>query len=151
MTGVVKGILIAVVVVVLVIAIGLGVGIYWIASRGPAFVEKSKQSVAEGERFGRETDNQGCVNETLARHKQNPDFSGALANQLFLTTCLQRSKATPGFCDLVPHRTEFIKSAEWQVEQCAKNDLHDSYCRQIFAQVEAFCDMRAAREEKDNQ
>jgi hypothetical protein len=126
---------------VLVIAIGLGVGIYWIASHGGAFMEKSKQSAAEGERFGRETDNQGCVTETIVRHKQNSDLSGMFANQLFLAMCLQRSKATPGFCE-VPKRTEFIKSAEWQTEQCARNDLHDNYCRQIFAQVQIFCERK---------
>jgi len=142
MTGVVKGIIISVVVVVLLIAIGLGVGIYWIASHGGAFVEKSKQSAAEGERFGKETDNQGCLTETIVRHKQNPDLSGVFANQLFLTMCLPRSKPTPGFCEAVPERTEFIKSAEWQTEQCAKNDLHDTYCRQIFAQVQNFCERK---------
>lgn len=142
MTGVVKGILISVVVLVVLGVIAVGAGIYWISSHSGEFLEKSKQTMVEGEKFGKGTDNQGCVTETVSRHKQNPGLSGAVATQLFLTSCLQSSRETPGFCAEVPKRLEFIKSAQWQSEQCSHNNLRDTYCPQIFAQVQSFCDLR---------
>ena len=113
MTGVVKGILITVVVLVVLSAIAIGLGVYWIRAHGGEFVEKSKQTLAEGQKFGKETDNQGCVTETISRHKQNPGITGLLSTQLFLNACLQTSRPTPGFCD-IPEQLDFMKSAEWQ-------------------------------------
>jgi len=141
MTGLVKGIIISVVVVVIIGIIAIGAGVYWISSHSGEFLEKSKQTIAEGEKFGRDTDNQGCVTETISRHRQNPGLSGAISTQLFLTSCLRSSRETPGFCDDVPKRTEFMKSAEWQAQQCAREGLRgDTYCPQIFSQVQTFCD-----------
>ncbi len=142
MTGLVKGIIISAVVIVIVGILAIGAGVYWISSHSGEFLEKSKQTMAEGEKFGKSTDNQGCVTETVSRHRQDPGLSGAISTQLFLTACLRASRDTPGFCDEVPKRTEFIKSAQWQAEQCAREKLRDSYCPQIFAQVQTFCEMR---------
>jgi len=145
MTGVVKGILIAVIVVVVIGAALIGVGVWWISAHGGEFLEKSKQTIAEGQKFGKGTDNQGCVTETVARHRQNPTLSGAVTTQLFLNSCLVSSRSTPGFCDDVPKRLDFVQSAEWQLEQCAKNDLKDEYCKQIFASVQNFCEKKSAQ------
>jgi hypothetical protein len=54
---------------------------------------------------------------------------------------LDESKPTTGFCESVPKATEFMKSAEWQLEQCRRVDLaKDSYCRQLFQPVQQFCE-----------
>jgi hypothetical protein len=54
---------------------------------------------------------------------------------------LEASKPTNGFCESVPKTTEFMKSAEWQLEQCRRVDLaKDSYCRQLFQPVQQFCE-----------
>ena len=140
MTGFAKGLIISLVLLVVVIAAGLAGGIYWLSQHSGEFLEKSKQSMLEGERFGKTTDNQGCLTESISRYKQNPGFSGALATQLFLQGCLQASHETPGFCDDVPRRIEFVRSAQWQQQQCARNNLRDSYCPQIFGQVQTFCE-----------
>jgi hypothetical protein len=146
-TGFVKGLIISVVVLVVVIAIGIGAGIYWLSTHGGEFLEKTKQSMIDGRNFGKTTDNQGCVTETISRYKQSPGFSAVLSTQLFLQGCLQASRETPGFCDNVPKRMEFMKSAQWQAEQCSQNNLlRDSYCPQIFAQVQTFCEVRRPSE-----
>ena len=144
MTGVVKGILISVVVVVLIGAIAIGLGVYWIKAHGGELMERSKQTLAEGQKFGKGTDNQGCVTETISRHKHNPGISGVLSTQLFLNACLQSSQPTPGFCDEIPEQLDFIKSAEWQRDQCARNQLtDDNYCPSIFQTVQKFCEKRS--------
>ncbi|HEV7396526.1 MAG TPA: hypothetical protein VGN86_08465 [Pyrinomonadaceae bacterium] len=151
MTGVVKGILISVTVLIVVIAIMIGAGIYWLSSHGPALLEKGKQNVVEGQNFGKGTDNQGCLTEALARHRRDTSMSGALATQLFLTSCLPNSRETPEFCTEVPSRMEFVKSAQWQTERCLKENLRDSYCPQIFAQVQSFCEMKERRKSRDRE
>jgi hypothetical protein len=140
MTGFTKGIIISLVLLVIIMAAGVAAGIYWLSTHGGQFLEKSKQSMLEGEQFGKATDNQGCLAESIVRHKQTPGFSSALSTQLFLQGCLQASRATPGFCDDVPKRLEFVKSAQWQQQQCARNNLRDTYCPQLFSQVETFCE-----------
>ena len=146
MTGFVKGLIISLILLVIVIAAGVAAGIYWLSTHSGEFFEKSKQSMVDGERFGKTSDNQGCLAESIARYKQNTGFSGALSTQLFLQGCLQASKESPGFCDAVPKRTEFIKSAQWQQEQCARNNLKDTYCPQLFGQVQTFCERHRASE-----
>jgi hypothetical protein len=117
------------------------VGIYWISSHSGELLEKSKQTMAEGRRFGKGTDNQGCVDEAVSQHRRDPGFTSSISTQLFLTSCLQASRQTPGFCDDVPKRTEFLKSAQWQQQQCARSNLADTYCGQLFSTVQNFCEM----------
>ena len=143
MTGFAKGLIISGVVLVVVIAICIGAGVYWLRTYGGEFLEKTKQSMADGRKFGKTTDNQGCVTETISRYKQSPGMSAALSTQLFLQGCLQVSSETPGFCDNVPKRMEFVKSAQWQTQQCTQNNLlRDTYCPQIFGQVQTYCEVR---------
>jgi hypothetical protein len=146
-TGFAKGLIISGVVLVVVIAIGISAGIYWLSTHGGEFLEKTKESMADGRKFGKTTDNQGCVTETMSRYKQDPGFRAAFSTQIFLQGCLQASRETPGFCDNVPKRMEFMKSAQWQAQQCSQNNLlRDNYCPQIFAQVQTFCEMRRPSE-----
>jgi hypothetical protein len=75
-----------------------------------------------------------------------------MSTNIFLRTCLESSKPTGGFCEGVPETTEFMKSAEWQAEQCHRVDLaKDSYCRQLFQPVQQFCEKgpRPATTEKN--
>jgi hypothetical protein len=124
----------------------VGVGAYFISTRGGAWLEKGKQSVAEGQNFGKGTDNQGCLNEALSRHRKDPSMGTAIATQVFLTACLPISRETPGFCDEVPGRMEFVKSSQWQIEQCRRENLRDSYCPQLFSAVQNFCERRKGTE-----
>jgi hypothetical protein len=140
MTGFTKGLIISVILLVVVIVAGVAAGIYWLSAHSGEFFEKTRQSMVEGQKFGKATDNQGCLTEAISRHKQNPGFSGALSTQIFLQGCLRASHETPGFCNDIPKRTEFMKSALWQKQQCSRYGLHDTYCAQIFGQVQTFCE-----------
>ena len=108
---------------------------------GPELVEAGKQTVAEGQEYGRRTDNEGCVNEAVARHSRSEGFGDMIKNTIFLRTCLDASRPTPGFCDDVPRRFEFVKSAEWQLQQCKRYGLSpEKQCGQLFQQVQQFCE-----------
>lgn len=144
MTGFAKGLIISGVLLFLIVVAGAAAGIYWLSAHSGEFLEKTKQSMVDGQKFGRKTDNRGCVTEAVTRYKQSPGFSSALSTELFLQGCLRVSHETPGFCDGIPKPTDFVKGAEWEMEQCARNDLHDSFCAQIFGQVLTFCETKRA-------
>ncbi len=131
--------------ILLVLFIGVvAAGFYVVGTYGPALVETGKKGIEEGETFGRRTDNEGCLTESLARHKSSQGLGDLIKANVFLRACLEASTPTPGFCEGVPARTEFIKSAHWQRERCHQQGFPDGgQCQQVFAQVQQFCEDRA--------
>ena len=132
--------IVAVVIVVLVLGV-IGAGVYYVSRNKDAWIAKGKAVASEGRDFGRNSDNQGCVDESISRYKKEPGFGSALSNSIFMQSCLDSSRPTPNFCTDVPKATEFMKSAQWRVDQCRKIDLSsDSYCQQLFQPVQQFCE-----------
>src|SRR5215213_3127061 len=102
-------------VLLVVLLVAGGVGLYLVArTYGPGLVESTKQSVAEGQAYGRLTDNEGCVNEAVARQSRAAGIGDLFKNSLFLRPCLEVSRPTPGFCDTVPRQIEIMKSITWK-------------------------------------
>ncbi len=140
MASFLKALLVVGVVVMALLIVG-GVGGYsWWSKHGKQFVESARQSHVEGEQFGEETDDQGCLDEALARHKRAGGFAQAVAHNLFLKGCLSASEPTDGFCDKVPKRLNLKASALWQTKKCAEAGFGNPYCRQLFAQVQEYCE-----------
>jgi hypothetical protein len=148
MAGFVKGLLVVGFLVLLAIIAGVA-GFYWYSKHGRQFMESARQAHAEGVQFGEESDDEGCLSEALARHKQAAGFGRAMAHNLFLKGCLSASEVTDGFCDGVPRRTQVMASATWQAKKCAKAGFTDPYCHQLFAQVQEYCESDLARPEQE--
>jgi hypothetical protein len=147
MPGWLKVLLIIAIVVVLLVVGVVGAGIFWWSRNKDAVVGRLKEVATEGKDFGSHSDNKGCVDETMTRYKREPGFTSGISNGIFLRTCLDASKPTPGFCDGVPGKTEFIKTGKWRVEQCMNQDLeNDQYCQQLFQQVQDYCYKRRSSE-----
>ena len=127
-----------------VLVVAAAAGLFFVARKyGPALVEAGKHSIEEGQEYGRRTDNEGCLNEAVARHGRAKGFGDAISTNLFLHSCLDASRPTPHFCDDVPTPTEFIKSAHWQLDECKRYGLSpESQCGQLFQQVQQFCERR---------
>ena len=143
MTTFAKGMIITGVSIVLIGIVGIGLAVYWISQRTGPLMAKAKDAMEDGVRVGRSTDNKGCVTEALTRYKKEPGFTAAITSNTFMTACLKVSRPTEGFCDDVPGVTEFMKSAEWQKEQCAREGMvKDAYCPQLFAPVTSYCQQR---------
>ena len=127
---------------VLVVAGLFGI-VYLVKTYGPAVAEGVKQSAEEGRRYGQATDNEGCVNEAVTRHNHAAGCGDLFKEPIFMRACLESSRPTPGFCDGVPSRFEFMKSAQWQLDECKRYGLSpQNQCAQIFQQVQMFCDER---------
>jgi hypothetical protein len=138
-----KGMIIAGVSIVLILIVGIGVAVYWVSQQTGPLMAKAKDAMDEGVRVGSGTDNKGCVSEALTRYKREPGFSAAIASNSFMTGCLKVSRPTEGFCDDVPGITEFMKTAEWQKDLCAREGLiKDPYCPQLFSPISSYCERR---------
>jgi hypothetical protein len=125
-----------------ILVVGVVVAGVIVARRyGPAMVKNIEQMGNEGKEYGQRTDNEGCLNEAVARHARAEGIGDLFKNTIFLRTCLGASRPTPGFCDAVPHQFEFVKSAQWQMEQCKRYGLSpEKQCGQLFQQVQQFCE-----------
>jgi hypothetical protein len=121
----------------------VGTLVYLGVKHGPALVEAGKRSIEEGNAYGRATDEQGCVDEAVARHKRAQGFSGIINTSFFMNSCLEVSRPTPHFCDAVPQRTDFTKAARWQLDECKRYGLTpERQCGQLFQQVQQYCERR---------
>ncbi|HEX7315222.1 MAG TPA: hypothetical protein VF297_14945 [Pyrinomonadaceae bacterium] len=129
------------------LVVGAAVAIFFLArSYGPGLVEAGKQTYEEGAAYGRRTDQEGCLNEAVARQARADGFTDLIKNNVFMRACLEASRATPGFCDAVPGRMEFMKSISWQQQQCQRYGLsQEQQCGQLFQQVQQFCEQRRER------
>lgn len=143
-----KVILIIGVVIVLLVGACVGVGVYWWRHHSREFIAAGRQAMDEGRAFGRQTDNDGCMAEAVARARHEQGFGAALNHNLFLRACLEASRPVPGFCSAVPARTEFMKSVRWQQQKCHDAGLAgDAYCGQLFTQVQQFCEAQQSKQQ----
>src|SRR5829696_4436584 len=145
-------VLLVVGVLLVLLIVGVVVAGYFLArTYGPGLVEAGKQTYGEGVEYGRRTDNEGCLNEAVARQARAEGFGEMIKNNVFMRACLEASRPTPGFCDGVPRQTEFIKAVAWQSKQCQRYGLPpEKQCSQLFGQVQQFCELRRERGENSN-
>ena len=130
---------------VLLVVAGGGACFYYVSKHKQEWLEAGNKVMDEGEKFGAQTDNDGCLAEAVARTKRETGLSAGISHNLFLRACLDASRPSPGFCD-VPKRTEFMKSAQWQQQKCQDAGMAgDTYCRQLFTQVQQFCEDKQSK------
>jgi len=150
MPGWAKVLIIAGVLLVLLVVGVVAGGVFWWSRNKDSLIARGKAVVTEGQDAGRKSDNQGCVDQSISRYKRGPGFTGSIETSIFMQTCLQASRPTPGFCDEVPKQTEFIKTAQWRLEQCRQVELSsDQYCQNLFTPVQQFCERRSSGPKKD--
>ena len=118
-------------------------GFFVVRRYGPGLVEAGKQTFSEGAEYGQRTDNEGCLNEAAARQARVEGFTDMVRNGIFMQSCLEASRPTPGFCDGVPRQMEFMKAVSWQQQQCRRYGLKpEQQCGQLFQGVQRFCEGR---------
>ncbi|MFN2578255.1 MAG: hypothetical protein ABR607_11250 [Pyrinomonadaceae bacterium] len=146
MPGWLKVLLIVLIVIVLLVIGVVGAGVFYVMKNKDAWMARAKEVATEGKNFGRGTDNQGCVDEAIARYKKDPGLTSVVSNSVFVRPCLEASRPTSGFCDDVPKQTEFVKTAHWRLDQCRRVGLgSDSNCQNLFTPVQQFCDQKFSR------
>ena len=135
-----KVILVIVLVGVAAVAAMVGAGVYLWRQHGPQFMAGVEQGMQEGREFGATTDKQGCVDEGAARHRRGAGFADHMKSGIFMRSCLEASRETPGFCEAVPGPFEIMKTVEWRRAQCEKYHLsEEQQCGNLFQQVQQYC------------
>jgi len=125
---------------ILLAIIAVGGIAYWIYQNKDRWIQAAENIGKEAKEFGAKTNNEGCLNEALSRHKRDKSITGQISTGVFLGVCLQESAPSPGFCDGVPARGEIMKSASWSLKKCADAGLqNDQGCQQIFKAVQQYC------------
>ena len=151
MPGWAKALIIVLVLMVLLVAGAIGAGIWWWSRNKDTLIARGKAVVTEGKDAGRNSDNQGCVDQSISRYKKEPGFASSIEASIFMQTCLQHSRATPGFCDDVPKQIEFTRTVEWRMAQCRRVDLStDNYCQNLFTPVQQFCQRESPGSKEDS-
>ena len=146
MPGWLKVLLIILLVGILLVVGVIAAGGIWFYRNKDALKAKLDTVTTEARDFGKNTDNEGCVTESISRYKIEPGITSAMSNAIFVRVCLDSSRETPGFCDAVPKQREFMKTAQWRKEQCQRAGLErDSYCESLFTPVQQFCDTQAGK------
>ena len=146
MPGWLKALLIVLLAIIVLVVGVAALGAFWFYRNKDALVAKTKAIATDARDFGRTTDNQGCVDESISRYKADPGFTSAISSSIFMRICLDQSRPTSGFCDDVPKQTEFMKSAQWRVEQCRRVELsRDSNCQNLFTPIQQFCEARTSQ------
>jgi hypothetical protein len=145
MSNWIKAILIFSVCVVLLIIAVVGLGAYWWTKHKDELVERGLNTRKEGAEFGKKTDDAGCLAEGLRRHRAHHGFSDAILNNLFLGGCFEAARPTSGFCDGVPQTKEMMESVRWRLKKCTDEGLSDSYCGNLFGEVQKYCESDKAR------
>ena len=141
MPGWLKVLLIILLVGILLVVGVIAAGGIWFYRNKDVLKAKLDTITTEARDFGKNTDNQGCVNETVSRYKAEPGITSAMSNAIFVRICLDNSRPTPGFCESVPKQREFMKAAQWKKDQCQRAGLErDSYCESLFTPVQQFCE-----------
>jgi hypothetical protein len=146
-----KVILALLVVGVLCVAGLIGAGYYVWKQHGPQFVANVERGEKEGRTFGAQTDNDGCVDEGVKRFRDAAGITDFMKHGIFVRSCLEHSRETPGFCEAVPGPFEITKTIKWRKEQCERHDLSEAQqCGQLFQQVQQFCQTRSLRHADDS-
>lgn len=121
----------------------VGTGVYLWKKHGPQFVANVSRGEREGRDFGARTENQACVDEGAKRFRDAAGLTEYMRQGIFVRSCLEASRETPGFCDGVPGPFEISKTVRWRKEQCDHYSLTEAQqCGQLFQQVQQFCETR---------
>ena len=120
----------------IVIAVAAVVGVaYWASN--PVATKLYDEALIEGPLFGAHTDQQGCLDEGLARgeNTDTPDVAHRSANDRFIRECLETSKPVEGFCEGVPSIPYF----DWIESQCKKRGKQGLACSDAYDAKHTYC------------
>lgn len=142
MPGWLKALLIVAIVGVLLVIGAIGAGYIWWMRNRDSITTHAKERAVEGEEFGRNADNQGCIDETFLRYKKEPGFLNAINYGHFMEKCLEASRPTSGFCEAIP-ADKPMELLAWKEAQCQHYDVpNDHKCQQLVMPEVVFCDAK---------
>lgn len=129
----------------LVAILAVGGGYWFYKVKLPEYMNEAQALENEARDFGRNADEQACLERALAYAKteQGQTFRGAIGNTAGLKACLQASRPLAGFCEHVPV-TNVLEMIAWQSDLCGDDN---EYCSKMLREVPKYC-VSSVREAK---
>jgi hypothetical protein len=128
----------------LVLMCGIGVtGVsYWFNKHKDELKLEGEAVMNDARAFAKNSDQAGCLTETLARLKKHSGFMEEVQHRIFLAECLRDASETKGFCDDVPGRGEIMQTALWANGKCGDYDGPKEACGRMMQELVQFCSKR---------
>ncbi len=123
----------------LILLIIIGSGVYWWQTKGQEFMEAGRKAAIAGEKFGKSTEEKGCLDFALNRLDACTSMSCEIYNSVFLANCLSESNKTSGFCKGIPPQSEIMQSARWRLAACEKLGRKGQRCPRMMGVVQKYC------------
>jgi len=117
-------------------------GVVWWRRNWAGMKEDGAISYQNGETLGWTVNSSACLDTAFARHRPRGilGLGGKLNEQLFLEGCLAASTPAPKLCDDIPVKKDnFVRFAEWSVDQCRRHQLWDRDCPMLLDVLATHC------------
>ena len=140
-------VLLAVIVVFGLLFAGAAVlGYRWWMNNKSQLLDAAKHAQSDGETFGRGKQATACIDEALRQVHECGGFQCELKSRLFLDGCMRAAADAHEFCASVPRQNEFLKHAQWTIEECGRRGMAtDQRCNRVMQGVGAACDREASK------
>lgn len=122
----------------LLLMLGAGACFYYFSQLG----NQVKEDQQAAERLGETADEKACLQQALSRAEGKNAISGTASATVFLTTCLRKSRPSPGFCTDVPLSDDREETRKWMDSKCKELGQNSITCGGVLAAVIAHCENR---------
>jgi len=122
----------------LVLMLGAGACIYYFSQLG----QQVKEDQRAAEQLGETADETACLNAAFARAEGKNAIAGTASATVFLTTCLRKSRPSPGFCADVPSNEDREAARTWAESKCRDLGQNKITCSAVMGGVIAHCQNR---------
>jgi hypothetical protein len=132
----------AVALVVAAAAILSGVAWLWWVQNSAEFLANGKAHFEQGRAAGRTLDESGCVARATGAlaGEAGSSLTAGIANSVGLSGCLEASRATAGFCDDIPLKTDIFGAAQWIASTCNQMGYAgNTSCTNLIQLLPAHC------------
>jgi hypothetical protein len=138
-------ILIIVLIVAMLGAMGAVIGYRWWMNNKEQLLQQAKHAQGDGEAFGQGKQATACVDEAMRQVHECGGLPCEIKVRLFLDGCMKSASNTRDYCASIPPRTEFIKRAQWTLDECGKRNLAtDQRCTRVMQGLGSVCDREAS-------
>lgn len=150
MKPVVKGLLVGCGIVLFLGVAGVIASVYFWKKNEGKIRAQADAARAEAREFGRTATDSQCVAAAMDRYRADTSFIGEAKSRVWLTGCLETSRAESAFCTGVPPTSEIMKTVTWRLGECSRLGLDgDKGCTRILTEVQDYCE-GAARKSKSS-
>jgi hypothetical protein len=139
-------ILIILLIVAMLCATAAVIGYRWWTNNKDQLLQQAKHAESDGETFGQGKQTAACIDEGLRQARDCPGLPCEIKVRLFLDGCMKTTTDTRDYCASIPARTEFIKRAQWTLDECGKRNLStDQRCSRVMQGVGSICDRETSK------